>query len=196
MNKKKIIIRSCCFMALMLLLPYIIYKALFFYALMPSSTTRLSRYSKVRSQLDEPLKSLFPETIPMDSSRARFSYWEGVIGGGWMQLRLMKQTPKDLDDAEIRIDRIKIPDSRVSPGIMASTNGTSEQDSEGEASRYAPKFYTADHAPSGSDDPEFPDDYKLRTLYSEGGGGTNLFIYGVAISRKRGEIVYWSEIVW
>ena len=54
-------------------------------------------------------------------------------------------------------------------------------------------FYT-----SGTDETSFPDDYEILVLNAEPGGTPDFqwnhgYSYGVAISLKESEIVYWTE---
>lgn len=186
MLHKKIIIRACRFAAatlLLLTITVLLCLLLGFFSLFPREVTKLSRYAEMHGKLEEPLKSLFPENIPLDRSRARFSWMQPFLqGGGWLQLRLMKMPSEEIERNYQKFDQKKIAfypggdrDKHISQAKVVANDV------------FAADFHTSDNTAT-----EFPGDYSTFILRSEGDWNHGSSC-GVTISRPRGEIVYWAE---
>ena len=124
----------------------------------------------------------FPPVIPIDVTHVRFYYLPAFLQRG-MSLQLRYQTtPKQIEQLDTHFTRMK----NVIINLKVSNDDL--------------RFQTSDDPPpppgyirTGN----FPEDYTIVQLPSVNTGnateawGTGL-VYGVAISKKRNEIVYWA----
>jgi hypothetical protein len=139
--------------------------------------TDASRYQEILAHLrgtdggvEKPLVTLahFPGAIPSDATNVRFFYQPHFLQGGpVLQLRMA------LPENEIK---------QAIEGILPATRPTTEPEIF---------FHIADNADLGT----LPADFRIYVLGVNHSLGTNgrEYEFGVAVSAKRNEIVYWFE---
>ena len=160
-----------------------------FISMFPHTTHSLGSYPKLRARWKQQLVSHFPQEIPADATLKKFSHFPGFLqGGGHIQLRL--QLPPSRIQALHAGFSQKCIRSFWWDDVTYGYRSTDDYQGSPETS-----LRTGD---SGSR--EFPSDYEIMILdpYRPPEGMKNYFrnhgsSYGVAISLKRHEIVYWAE---
>ncbi len=131
---------------------------------------------------DNDLISHFPRPIPSDAKNVRFSFSPAFLQqGAHIQLRY------SLDEKQIAelYDKFSSLKTKSFHGGSATDHANS-----GDGAMPTTSFYT-----SGSDEYEFPDDYEIMVLdpIVESYNWNHPRSHGVAISKKRNEIIYWAE---
>ena len=152
-----------------------------------AEVTDVSRYERIMDKrwgVDR-LAEHFPRPIPDDARNVRFSFRPGFLqGGAHLQLRY-DTTPEIIDELYEKFSRMK---------TRSYFGGSSNKHMNEEYGMPTTYFYTAEF-----EHREFPDDYeimifdKIRRDRPEGFYWNHAECHGVAISKKRNEIVYWAE---
>ncbi len=154
---------------------------------LPNKVTKVSKYGEIRHKLLHNKQiSHFPEEIPDSAKDVRMSYFPGFLqGGGWFQLRMT-----------LHEDRISKLFQEFDSKKIKSFQGGSSYDhvhSEGGVTttyfRTSESYLRDSSGNFGGDD--FPDDFIIMVLASSGGNHGNS--HGVAISKAKNQIVYWTD---
>ena len=149
--------------------------------------TDVGKYNAVVSRFDENLVSHFPRPIPSDAREVRFSFLPGFLqGGAHIQLRY-STSPDKIVGLYDRFSAIR---------TKSVFGGDKTDHINSEEKTLTTYFYR-----SGSSDDRFPDDYEIMILdkiptkgeREQFGYWNHGQCHGVAISKKRNEIVYWAE---
>ena len=150
-----------------------------------TEVTNVRRYDVVLNDWsNSDLVGHFPRPIPSDAKDVKFSFLPGFLqGGAHIQLRY-SVSPDTISDLHSRFSKMK-----TKSFIGGDKNGHMNM-KEGMPTTF---FYT-----SGSDNHEFPDDYEImifdQVLKEEDKPNWNHGqSHGVAISKKRNEVIYWAE---
>jgi hypothetical protein len=149
--------------------------------------TKVKKYEKILSGWPPALVHHFPARIPAGAENVRFSFLPHFMQGG-AHIQLAYSTTSDTIAALYD----KFSEMKTKSFIGGDTN----DHMNGEEGMPTTFFFTS---PTGED--SFPDDYEVmifdRLLTEEERQEEYLFnhgeAHGVAISRKRNEIVYWAE---
>ena len=139
------------------------------------------------AKLYEPLFEHFPLSVPGDAAMSRFSYQPQFLqGGGHFQLRL-KLSPVEIENLSAKFE------AQATKFFLGGDSGKHMNEKEG--------MPTADFHTSDDGRRAFPDDYKIMIfdpLLPESERRPGFYwnhgtSHGVAISKDRSEIVYWTE---
>ena len=155
------------------------------------ATTEIRSVKKYAKVLDdywasEPhLVSHFPRPIPPDAENVRFSFLPGFLQGGAHIQLCYSTSPDVIDDLYARFAQKK---------EKSFFGGDASDHANADGGMHTTYFYTGD-----SEGWDFPEDFEIMVLEaipslpgdSSWNHGKSC---GVAISRKRNEIVYWAEL--
>ena len=149
-----------------------------------TEVTNVRRYDKILNDywsFNSELVSHFPRPIPSDANNVRFSFRPKFLqGGAHIQLRYAT-SPEIIADVYTRFSERK---------TKSFTGGDTNDHVNMKEGMPTTFFYTSS---SGND--EFPDDYEImifdKILKKENWNHGQS--HGVAISKKKNEVVYWAE---
>ena len=151
-----------------------------------TEVTSVKQYDKVLEDYWSPLPHLvshFPRPIPPNAENVKFSFLPKFLqGGAHIQLRY-STSPEVIGELYARFAEER---------TQSFFGGDANDHTNVEGGIPTTFFYTSD---SGSW--EFPDDFEIMVLEAKPSSSGNSWNHdkgcGVAISRKRNEIVYWAE---
>jgi len=170
------------------LIIFLLFLAVYLYtATFPYKTNNVEDYSKTLKKWNTNIVHHFPKSIPKSATLKRFlcTVYHLFNTQGYIQLRLQ------LSKEEIKQLYSQFSEKKTKSFFGGDNNSHANQ-KEGMPTTF---FYTADLK-------SFPDDYEIiifdkiipdteRTEDFRWNHGTS---HGVAISKKRNEIVYWAEM--
>ncbi len=160
----------------------------------PKVVTKVSMYHKIKNELwhNPTLIKHFPETLPSDSNNTHLSFFPGFLqGAAWFQLKLC------VPEEEINVLLAEFDSKKK---VAYGGGGTWDHKRRGDNALPATSYLLGRSKDNGW--PEFldwPDDFTIIVLDAQDYlGGENPswnhgYSYGVSISEKRKEIVYWVE---
>ncbi len=137
----------------------------------PSETRNVWQYEQIRGIFSRKMVQHFPESIPYDASGTRLYYTPGFLQAG--------------TDFQVSF---RLPADRIEQLFVESAYRTKGRDVSGYP---APRYRFA------GTDTEFPPDFQIFILDGKSSGTHNWnhgFMHGLAISKRRNEVVYWTEI--
>jgi hypothetical protein len=151
-----------------------------------AEVTNLGRYEEILSnswKSREPLVRHFPRVIPSDAKDVRFSFSPAFLqGGAHIQLRYAA-APATISELYEQFS------GKMTKSFMGGDTNDHMNVKQGMPTTF---FYT-----NGSASHQFPDDYEIMIFdelpKEEQHSWNHGDSHGVAISKKRNEIVYWAE---
>ncbi len=177
-----------CF-SIIIVFGLLLYLVVFYYlAPFPYQTNNIADYSKVLNQWNSNIVHHFPKSIPKSATLKKLSCSIHHLSKGGIQGHL--QLRLQLSTEEIKQFYAQFSGKKTKSFFGGDTNSHVKQ-KEGMPTTY---FYTADLRP-------FFNDYEIMifdkitpdTERTEGFRWNHGTSHGVAISKKRNEIVYWAE---
>jgi hypothetical protein len=161
-----------------------------FFLHITSPMTNPAEYVKIISESERLNKSLinhFPRKIPVNAKHIKFYYYPGFFQeGAHLQLRY-ETDPEEINKLYKRFSKLK---------TKSFIGGDTNLHLEEEYGMPTTIFYT-----SNSKDKKFPEDYEIMVfdeIPESNDEGVHPYwnhgkTHGVAISKKRNEIIYWAE---
>jgi len=147
----------------------------------PPPTTNLRQYTKLIGEAgSSPLLAHFPRKIPADARNVHMYYNPGPLQAATILQLRYTTTPK----------QIAILTARFTPKAVQIMTGGDD-----DLFTMKPSFFTEDNVKDSHDTGlgSFPSDFQILVLYRDQAQTADPTYSGVAISKKRNEIVYWME---